>query len=1052
MAPNLRKRPRPTTSPANGTYRSSATKTKRQKNSHRQNAFKAEPSREDLHTVFDLIEARANDPEINNKPILYYPSTGTEYVGHTPRDIYNLTSKAATYYSEIIPPRESSEGDVEIVALLGRSTFDYLVALLGVSRLGYALLFLSPRISEEAHQSLLEKSGASYLLVGDGLYEMGNKLQGHFPNLPINHIAALSKYVDLPLFVPGENLKPQTESQHLAWIIHSSGSTSLPKPVRISHTSALGNFKSVNNLVSLVTLPLFHAQGIGFVFRGIMNKKPVYMYPGELPLTTTHLVKTLREHSDIQMLLTVPYTCRLLAESDEGIALCKRLELLFSGGALCPKPIGDKLAQAGINLVSHWGSTETGQLMNSFRAKSETLEWDWLRPLEGANPFVRWEPYDEANGIFELVVTEGWPAKVASNRDDGAYATSDLWERHPEYPKVNKWRYHARKDDTLVLVNGEKANPVLFEQLACESPFVQEAIVFGGEKPKLGIFVLPTDFHAVEQEVRRDVWPAIESANMKMPAHAQIDRDMIKILSPEEADRIRRTDKRNIIRGAFYKDFAPVIDACYEIALPTEKVKLSREELLTFLRSEILFSLSLEHQNNLKDGTDLFSLGIDSLQVSRVRSAMIKKGIDTGHETIGENFVFEFPSITAMADELIRMHKGELTTQLTTEDRMQALIEKYSFSFEPHRPADESGPASTIVVTGATGSLGTHLVAQISFWKDVEEVVCFVRASSDDQALDRVRKSLAERRVEADWNKISAYASDFSDVHLGLPSELYEAIAGRLKCVFHCAWNVNFNMSLESFERDCIQGTRYLIDLCLQARTERPAEFVFCSSVSAASDDDAREIPEDLPSSLKAAQSTGYAQSKLVAEHLCLRASKTTGITSKVLRIGQIAGDTTHGIWNPNEAITMMLKSAATIGSLPMLDEWCSWLPVDAAAKTILDIAFKKETECGIFNVLNPRRFHWTWDLLISLRAMGVQFKAEDRHRWLEKLRSVPDPIKNPPYKLVDFFQAKYRADDPAAARIFVTEKTQALSSSLKHVTALDQRMLCRVVERILGD
>jgi thioester reductase-like protein len=853
-------------------------------------------------------------------------------------------------------------------------------------------------------------------------------------------------------YVPSNKLDPRKESQKLAWIIHSSGSTSLPKPIWSTHAAALGNFKSAFDLVSFVTLPLFHAQGIGWVFRGIMNKKPVYLYPAELPLTTFNLVKTLREHGDIQIMFAVPYICRLLADSDEGVELCKRLEFLFSGGAICPKPTGDKLAQAGVNLVSHYGSTETGQLMNSFRPRSEILEWDWLRPLESALHYTRWEPYDNEENICELVILEGWPAKVATNRKDGAYATADLWERHPEYPRVKKWRYLARRDDTIVLVNGEKANPVLFEQLVCESPLVQDAIVFGSEKSRLGMFVMPTDSSVGEEVVRGDIWPAVEKANLAMPAHAQLDRDMIKMLSTKDAEKVRKTDKGNIIRAAFYKELDSAIDAAYEdTKVPVTKVRLEGQDLLSFLRSEILASLSEDRQPKLNNGTDLFSLGVDSLQASRIRSAILKRGMDTGQQTVSENFVFDFPSIQAMADELTRMQAGgPMAVTSTAEDRMQALIDEYRSGFEAHKSVDAPNAPNAVVITGATGSLGAHLLSQVSFRNDVDRVFCLVRATSDDEALNRVWKSLSQRKVNANWSKISVFASDFSDTCLGLRDKKYEKIANNLRCIIHSAWSVNFNMSLESFEPDCIQGTRHLIDLCLHSRAVAPAEFVFCSSISAAANEKSREIPEDIPSSLKAAQHTGYAQSKLVAEHICLNATTECGIVSKVLRIGQVAGDTRFGIWNTSEAVPMMLKSASTIGSLPMLDEWCSWLPVDTVATIISDIALKAKSACGVFNIVNPKSFHWTWDLLLLLREIGAQFKVEDRREWVRRLRSMSDPVKNPPYKLIDFFEAKYGKDALIRPVVYASDKTMAASPALKHVPALDQRMVAKAIQYIL--
>jgi thioester reductase-like protein len=55
-------------------------------------------------------------------------------------------------------------------------------------------------------------------------------------------------------------------------------------------------------------------------------------------------------------------------------------------------------------------------------------------------------------------------------------------------------------------------------------------------------------------------------------------------------------------------------------------------------------------------------------------------------------------------------------------------------------------------------------------------------------------------------NKIVAMPADFSEPSLGLEADLYNKIASEMTGVIHCAWSVNFNLGLGSFEADCIAG------------------------------------------------------------------------------------------------------------------------------------------------------------------------------------------------------------------------------------------------------
>jgi thioester reductase-like protein len=140
--------------------------------------------------------------------------------------------------------------------------------------------------------------------------------------------------------------------------------------------------------------------------------------------------------------------------------------------------------------------------------------------------------------------------------------------------------------------------------------------------------------------------------------------------------------------------------------------------------------------------------------------------------------------------------------------------------------------------------------------------------------------------------------------------------------LIHCAWSVNFNLRLTSFEKD-IAGTKNLIELCVHSRWPKPAIFSFCSSIGTMLNAESDPVSKALPAKLPDAQNTGYAQSKLVAENLCQIAADRTGMTTHILQIGQIVGDTNKGIWNANEAILITLQtSTTTINAHPQLDKW----------------------------------------------------------------------------------------------------------------------------------
>lgn len=208
----------------------------------------------------------------------------------------------------------------------------------------------------------------------------------------------------------------------------------------------------------------------------------------------------------------------------------------------------------------------------------------------------------------------------------------------------------------------------------------------------------------------------------------------------------------------------------------------------------------------------------------------------------------------------------------------------------------------------------------------VSKVYCLVRAASPKAAEERVYSTLQSKGLaaldDAQRAKVVCLPSDLSQASLGLDADVLQELSERLTSVVHCAWAVNFNLGVRSFETQHIRGTWNLVNACLATKTVAPARLFFCSSISAgAGTPIPGRVPEAQVADLAHAQAIGYARSKCVTEHVLGAAAAQTGMTARVLRLGQIIGDTEKGIWNLTEAIPLMLRSVLTLGALPALNE-----------------------------------------------------------------------------------------------------------------------------------
>ena len=193
-------------------------------------------------TIDELIRQRSR--ELPNEAILSYPLEQINYVDYTYRQLDVFAYRVAQRYAHLMPQRKSSQDSEVVVGLLGPSNLNYLVTILALTKLGFTVLFLSTRISDAAYVSLLKCTEAKYLLIDASFRATADTVQKSISSLTVHEIANQSAY-NFPLGGADietrldDALDPATESGKTCWIIHSSGSTGLPKPILQTHEAAL---------------------------------------------------------------------------------------------------------------------------------------------------------------------------------------------------------------------------------------------------------------------------------------------------------------------------------------------------------------------------------------------------------------------------------------------------------------------------------------------------------------------------------------------------------------------------------------------------------------------------------------------------------------------------------------------------------------------------------------------------------------------------------------------------------------------------------------------
>ncbi|CAH0041867.1 unnamed protein product [Clonostachys rhizophaga] len=878
------------------------------------------------------------------------------------------------------------------IGLLSTSSIDFVLTWLGLLRLGYTAVFLAPQLQPQAIEHLCATLNVQVLLVeGSSSIAIEGVEQVEIPRLwPYQEYLANEK----PLLKIENNREPE-----IAYFSHTSGTSSgLPKPIlqpQSGIVQVLPCFKEENQPATFSMTPLYHG-GLPDLLRSWTSRSMIWFFPeGLAPITASNIISAVahaRKKCDtpVQYFTSVPYILQMLSEDRHGLELLQSMDLVGVGGAPLPPTIGDGLVEAGINLVSRMGSMESGFLMSSHRDYQQDREWQYLRPIQNER-YLQFEPRD--NGLSELVVKPAWPLRVKTNRDDGSYATADLFEPHGTIP--NAWRYHSRADSQLMLANGKKFDPAPMEaDILAATNILRDVFIFGSGQNYPGILLFPSSLDTSDTAMLETAWPVIQKINSQSQGHARISRSMVIIVSvPLDEAALQKSSKGTILRNQAEERYKSWIEGAYSKPGLVAPVQIaSRDQLF----QAVLECFSRVLGRKIDPDEDLYKQNVDSMACLQIRAQVAEACLPDPEEQLPLNIIYECGSVNNLVNHLEQVRSGEFPEKQDQNERrhqlMRHMADRYKDFSSSLRPEIQEGSRNVIVLTGATGFLGAHILhSLLSKGPKVDAVYLLVRAKTPGDAYQRISRVLTEyglidlHQTSHTKPSVVCLPCDLSDGAIGFSREHLDDFSNASTTFIHTAWTVNFNLRLPSFE-DQVSGTQQLIQLAISSC----ARFVFISSIAAVSCSASTLIREDVSEDPADASPMGYSESKWVAEQVCAAAYTAVTATESaprpemppwmsIIRVGQLCGNQS-GIWNKSEAYPLMLSTESLVGCLPRLeDQPLDWLPVDIAADAVLQIALGSQdkiskdaseqsslaTKSLVYHVLNPFT-HPDWSQLLS--------------------------------------------------------------------------------------
>jgi acyl-CoA synthetase (AMP-forming)/AMP-acid ligase II len=232
------------------------------------------------------------------------------------------------------------------------------IAFFALSRLGYTVMLLSPRLRGEACVALLDTVGCETIIYGNTpsiRATMGDILRRKLVSCrPMLSKSNLDDTEETSVLILHRNRNSVAQCNKIALILHSSGSTGAPKPLFLSHRALMTHPLQGPGLTSFNSLPWYHLHGLSTALQAMWMRKTAYMWNAALPLTTESVVAAL-EAARPESVAAVPYMLQLLVDSPRGISALRKCHLVTYGGASCPDELGDCLVSHGVQFGGSFG-------------------------------------------------------------------------------------------------------------------------------------------------------------------------------------------------------------------------------------------------------------------------------------------------------------------------------------------------------------------------------------------------------------------------------------------------------------------------------------------------------------------------------------------------------------------------------------------------------------------------------------------------------------------------------------------------------------------------
>jgi len=846
---------------------------------------------------------------------------------------------------------EKGAGSDRVIAIMTERSVEMIIGVLSILKAGSAYLPIDPSLPEDRINYMLDICNIKILLT-QRRFENKIKFKGQIMDLEDSKIYKCSSL----------NLTQRNNSNDLAYIIFTSGTTGNPKGVMIEHQSISNTIQWRKKEYKLDSkdnvLQLFSYSFDGFLtsfFTPIVSGAKVIL-PNEEEAKDPIAIKNLIAFFKITHFICVPILFHVILENLTPEEAKSLKVVTLAGDKISEKTLAkSKEVNEGLEIVNEYGPTESSVATTIYRNLDMYRVSTIGKPITNTRVYIvdNYQNLQPVGIPGELCISGNGLARGYLNMPDltnkkfipnpfmhceKMYRTGDLVKWLPD----GNIEFLGRIDDQVKIL-GYRIELHEIEARLLEMESVNDAVVLVREddnESKCLCAYITSNERLEYQQIRKHLLTTLPDY-MVPSYYVQLDR--LPVTSSGKVDRkaLPEPDKRSV-SGVEY--VAPGNELEREMCIAWQSI------------------LGVER---VGVNDNFFHIGGNSIKAMQLVSNLVM------NYEISVNDVFKYPTISTLLSN-ITFKKNNLISKLNQLKRKAAFIKdeitfdnelkQYNKRNEYYNEVDLKGERTykNVFITGVTGYLGIHILKYL-LEKSNCNVFMLIRGSSIQQATIKLAEKLEYYFglgiYEEFKDRMHVLNGDITRELFGLPEDIYYKISNEIECIINSAANVKHYGVYNEFHDVNVKGVERLVEFALTGKRKEINHISTMSIASGKIPDKNHMLFTEYDVYIGQENDNYYIKTKIEAERVVL-CSREKGLNANIFRVGNIVFQSDTGKFQDNineNAFYNKVKAFIKLGIIPQTDfRGMEFSFVDYVSNSVVTLMHCISLENEIYHIYNP--------------------------------------------------------------------------------------------------